>query len=170
MLFTSDIWGVCITSSLWHCNGQVNSFLHEYYSFNRTCRKINGAVDCEKTARPYRLEPICHAEGRSINECWYFRQTALALYFFLSVIFFREIQEMIASGPWAYFSSKENLLQDLIMILTASFIAVAPENTEIGTHFAGWAVFFAWVSTKWFYIYTNTFLSPVIYETLINCT
>ena len=161
MLFTSDIWGVCITSSLWHCNGQVNSFSHEYHSFNRTCRRIDGTVDCSK---PYRLEPICHAEGRSINECWYARQTALALYFFLSVIFFREIQEVIASGPWVYFSSLENLLQNLIMILTASFIAVAPENTEIGTHLAGWAVFCAWVSD---YIYTHSFLFSFINK--INC-
>ena len=107
---------------------------------------IKDELDCSKDASPYRLEPICQAEGRSINECWYARQTALALYFFLSVIFFREIQEMIASGPWAYFSSMENLLQDLIMILTASFIGVAPENTEVGTHLAGWAVFCAWVS------------------------
>ena len=142
-------------------------YSHEYYFFNRTCRKINGTVDCEKTAQPYRLEPICHAEGRSINECWYFRQTALALYFFLSVIFFREIQEMIASGPWAYFSSMENLLQDLIMILTVSFIVVAPENTEIGTHLAGWAVFCAWVSD---FISIHTFLFSFIYEILIICT
>ena len=124
-------------------------YSHEYYFFNRTCRKTNGTVDCEKTARPYRLEPICHAEGRSINECWYFRETALALYFFLSVIFLREIQEMIASGIWAYFSSLENLLQDLIMILTTCFIIVAPENTEFGTHLAGWAVFCAWVSDSY---------------------
>ena len=52
---------------------------------------------------------------------------------------------MIASGLWEYFSSMENLLQDLIMILTASFIAVAPENTVLGSHFAAWAVFFSWV-------------------------
>ena len=52
---------------------------------------------------------------------------------------------MIASGLWEYFSSMENLLQDLIMILTASFIAVAPEDTVLGTHFAAWAVFWAWV-------------------------
>ena len=133
-------------------------YSHEYYFFNRTCRKINGTVDCEKTARPYRLEPICHAEGRSINECWYARQTALALYFFLSVIFFREIQEMIASGPWAYFSSMENLLQDLIMILTVSFIVVAPENTEIGTHLAGWVVFCAWVSDLYLYAQFSFFI------------
>ena len=121
----------------------LNTFSHEYYSFNRTCRRNDdNETDCPK---PYRLEPICHAEGRSINECWYFRETALALYFFLSVIFLREIQEMIASGLWEYFSSMENLLQDLIMILTASFIAVAPEDTVLGTHFAAWAVFCAWV-------------------------
>ena len=126
-----------------------NELTEVYYSFNRTCREINGEIDCSREgSSPFRLEPICHAEGRSINECWYIRETALALYFFLSVIFFREIQEMISSGPWAYFSSMENLLQDLIMILTASFIAVAPENTEIGSHLAAWAVFFAWVSTK----------------------
>ena len=136
-----------------------------FYSFNRTCR--NGDKDCTREgSSPFRLEPICHAEGRSINECWYFRQTALALYFFLSVIFFREIQEMISSGPWAYFSSKENLLQDLIMILTASFIAVAPENTEIGTHLAGWAVFCAWVSD---FISIHTFLFSFIYEIVIIC-
>ena len=52
---------------------------------------------------------------------------------------------MIASGLWEYFSSMENLLQDLIMILTTTFIAVAPEDTVLGTHFAAWAVFCAWV-------------------------
>ena len=72
---------------------------------------------------------------------------------------------MIASGPWAYFSSLENLLQDLIIILTASFIAVAPENTEIGTHLAGWAVFCAWVSD---YIYTHSFLFSFINKILGN--
>ena len=64
------------------------------------------------------------------------------------MIFLREVQEMIASGVCAYFSSLENILQDVIMILTTAFIFLAPENTEVGTHLAAWAVFCAWVSKK----------------------
>ena len=72
--------------------------------------------------------------------------TAIILYIFLTIILLREIQEMMVSGPWSYFTSTENLLQDLIIVLTVSFIAVAPINTEVGTHLAAWAVFWAWVS------------------------
>ena len=37
---------------------------------------------------------------------------------------------MMVSGPWSYFTSSENLLQDLIIVLTVSFIVIAPINTE----------------------------------------
>ena len=107
---------------------------------------IKDELDCSKKAYPFRLEPICHAEGKSINQCWYARETAIILYIFLTIILLREIQELMVSGPWSYFTSLENLLQDLIIVLTVSFIAVAPINTEVGTHLAAWAVFFAWVS------------------------
>ena len=117
-----------------------------FYSFNRTCTEVEGGIDCSKKAYPFRLEPICHAEGKSINQCWYARETAIILYIFLTIILLREIQELMVSGPWSYFTSRENLIQDLIIVLTVSFIVVAPINTEVGTHLAGWSVFFAWVS------------------------
>ena len=107
---------------------------------------INDEIDCSKKAYPFRLEPICHAEGKSIYQCWYARETAIILYIFLTIILLREIQELMVSGPWSYFTSRENLIQDLIIVLTVSFIVVAPINTEVGTHLAGWSVFFAWVS------------------------
>ena len=107
---------------------------------------IKDELDCSKKAYPFRLEPICHAEGKSIYQCWYTRETAIILYIFLTIILLREIQELMVSGPWSYFTSLENLLQDLIIVLTVSFIAVAPINTEVGTHLAAWAVFVAWVS------------------------
>ena len=122
-----------------------------FHLFNRTCTEVGGKIDCSKKAYPFRLEPICHAEGKSINQCWYARETAIILYIFLTIILLREIQELMVSGPWLYFTSKENLLQDLIIVLTVSFIVVAPINTEVGTHLAAWAVFFAWVSFPKFY-------------------
>ena len=92
---------------------------------------------------PYALEPICNAQGLSIEDCWKYHPSTIGLITLLFVLFIRETLECATIGWRQYFKSKENYLQLIIYILTAIFIVIAPSDTIAANHIVAWAVFLA---------------------------
>ena len=96
---------------------------------------------------PYRLEPICVAQGfKTVYHCWNRHPLTCALDVFLLFLLIRELLECFSRGAKQYFKSKENYLQLSIYILTITFIYTAPYDMVAANHFAGWSVFLACVN------------------------
>ena len=62
-------------------------------------------------------------------------------------LFFGMIREGfdLFAMKWTYFASKENILQLATGFLVILFIIVTPNNVKLGSHFAAWSVFAAWL-------------------------
>jgi len=87
------------------------------------------------------LEPICIAIGQTLEDCWCWHSTTIALEIFLCCLFIRELLEFGTRGAKQYFTSKENYLQVFVYILTVAFIVTVPTDMVAANHLAAWAVF-----------------------------
>eukprot|EP00093_Oithona_nana_P012401 12401.XXX_350113_348538_1 [CDS] Oithona nana genome sequencing. len=92
------------------------------------------------------LEPLCQLLRQDgIGKCWYGHQWTIILAILVCLGFFREVLDLCSSTPYEYFTSKENILQLVIGILSLLFLTLTPSFVKAGSHFAAWAVFLAWL-------------------------
>ena len=94
------------------------------------------------------LEPLCQLlreDEDNVWSCWYGHQWTIVLAILIVVGLFREILDLCAAGWNEYFSSKENVLQLAIGILSILFLLLTPYFVGAGSHLAAWAVFLSWI-------------------------
>ena len=94
------------------------------------------------------LEPLCQLLRQDdLSKCWNYHWGTIFVGILVGLGFLKELLELYAIGwNWKnYLSSKENLLQWIIGILSLGFLIFTPHNVDAGSHLAAWSVFLAWM-------------------------
>ena len=125
-----------------------------------------------RVSRP--LEPICKAFDMTVESCWSRNWSVIVMAFLLFVFFLREAKEIYERGIMQYIKYMDNWIQECILILSISFLALSTYDYILAIHCAAWMVFLVWIDltlllSKLDKIGEYVYMSKNVTKTMLFC-